>query len=133
MENKITLENTVKKNILIVDDTEMNRILLSKILQTEGYNTKEACNGEHALKEIEKSMPDLILCDVDMPKMNGFKFLEKIMGEKKYNHLKVIMNSAGGYEPRDFMDYKNVIKYLSKPFERIELIDAIKHAIYNSK
>ena len=65
-------------NVLIVDDQALNRILLSKMLEQEGYNIFMAYNGLEALKVLEKEPIDIVLLDVLMPVMDGFETAQKI-------------------------------------------------------
>ncbi|MEC8152822.1 MAG: response regulator [Pseudomonadota bacterium] len=64
------------QKVLIVDDYENTRDLLNKILNNEGYLSIDAKNGEDALERV-KEKPDLIVLDLDMPKMDGFEFIER--------------------------------------------------------
>ena len=64
------------QKVLIVDDDENTRDLLNKILKNEGYMSIDAKNGEDALERV-KEKPDLIVLDLDMPRMDGFEFIEK--------------------------------------------------------
>lgn len=63
------------QKVLIVDDDENTRDLLAKIINSEGYLSIDAKNGEDAL-ERAKEKPDLIVLDLDMPRMDGFEFIE---------------------------------------------------------
>ena len=72
-------------NVLIVDDQALNRILLSKMLEQEGYNIFMAYNGLEALKVLEKEPIDIVLLDVLMPVMDGFETAQKI--KKYYNEV----------------------------------------------
>ena len=67
------------KDILIVDDMPDNLRLLSTMLTCYGYHVRKAINGQLALQGAEISPPDLILLDINMPKMNGFEFLQKLV------------------------------------------------------
>ena len=64
------------QKVLIVDDDENTRDLLTKILNNEGYMSIDAKNGEDALERV-KEKPDLIVLDLDMPRMDGFEFIER--------------------------------------------------------
>jgi CheY-like chemotaxis protein len=64
------------QKVLVVDDDENTRDLLAKILNNEGYMSIDAKNGEDALERV-KEKPDLIVLDLDMPRMDGFEFIER--------------------------------------------------------
>ena len=70
-------------NILIIDDEEKLRSLLSRIIRLEGFNVREAADLKAARKILEKDSPDVILCDVKLPDGNGVDFVL----ETKAKHL----------------------------------------------
>ena len=74
----------VPKRILIVDDEENFRHMLSVILNKEKYEVETASNGEEGLKKISLSAFDQILCDIRMPKMNGLEFLNQTENEQPF-------------------------------------------------
>ncbi len=67
-----------KAFILIVDDLPVNLQVLGSLLNLEGYNFTLATSGKHALKVIEKKIPDLILLDIMMPEMDGFEVCRQL-------------------------------------------------------
>jgi Response regulator containing a CheY-like receiver domain and an HD-GYP domain len=71
------------KDILIVDDMPDNLRLLSTMLTCYGYQVRKAINGQLALQGAEISPPDLILLDINMPKMNGYQVCEKLKLSEK--------------------------------------------------
>jgi len=83
-----------KKTILVVDDSETNVLLISNILELAGYNIISAFNGKEAFSVVEERMPDLILLDLMMPYLNGFKFLEKIKSHGKLKSIPVFVITA---------------------------------------
>jgi len=115
------------EKILIVDDNKDTRFLLSNILREEGYQATVAGDGKQAIKELERSSPDLVLLDVKLPGMDGINILEKM--KKIDKDLIVIMLTAYG-------DIKGSVKamklgafdYITKPFNNEELILIIKKA-----
>ena len=80
--------------ILIVDDNETNRDLLSRQLERQGYTVTTAANGQQALQKVESGNPDLLLLDIIMPGRNGYQVLEQLKGEEKWRDIPVIMISA---------------------------------------
>lgn len=83
-----------KKTILIVDDSETNVMLLRNIVEGAGYNAIAASNGKEALSTAEKVMPDMILLDLMMPYVNGFKFLEMVKEIEKLKQIPVYVITA---------------------------------------
>jgi CheY-like chemotaxis protein len=82
--------------VMVVDDTQLIRETVAKLLRREGYETVCACNGREALAEFEKTVPDLVLLDIMMPDMDGIEFLERLREKPEGRVLPVIMMSALG-------------------------------------
>ena len=115
-------------NILIVDDDTDVQTILSDSLELEGYKTTVAGDGNAALKEISKGLPELVLLDVRLPGMSGLQLLEKI--KKTNKNLVVIMLTGYG----DIKDAVHAIKlgafdYITKPFKDEEILANIKNAL----
>ncbi len=106
--------------ILIVDDEENTRIGLVKLLCYDGYRAVAVANGFEALNYLDKNNVDLVITDINMPKMNGLVFLREL--HQSFPEIKVIMITAygqvGSYlEAIDF----GAIEYLNKPVKIIDL------------
>ena len=88
-------KTNLEKKILIVDDEEMFRTLYSIAITPLGYAVETAKNGEEALEKIysNKFVPDLIILDISMPKMDGLELATRIKKDEKYNNIKLIINS----------------------------------------
>lgn len=103
--------------VLIVDDVEINRFVLSKIITDMGYQPILAESAIQALKLMERIMPDLILLDVSMPEMDGYEFCRLIKKDVERKHIPVIFISA-------YNDAQDVLTgfeaggadYVTKPF-----------------
>ena len=67
----------MKRKILIVDDEEMIRKLLRILLDKLGYDVKEAADGEEAIEELSKDVFDLLICDILMPKKDGWEVIKE--------------------------------------------------------
>jgi sigma-B regulation protein RsbU (phosphoserine phosphatase) len=108
--------------ILVVDDVEINRDLLSRRLQQQGHTVEMAENGKKALERIRAEPFDLVLLDIMMPEMDGYQVLAEIMADPVLKHLPVIMISA-------VTEMDSVVKcvemgatdYLPKPFNPVLL------------
>ena len=108
-------------NILVVDDNESNRDLLSRLITAQGYTVATAANGWQAIEMIKIGNYDLILLDILMPKMNGYEVLQWLR-ENQFRHIPAIAISA-----LDEID--SVVKciemgaedYLTKPFNAVLL------------
>ena len=108
--------------ILVVDDNEMNRDMLSRRLKRQGYQVQMAENGQTALDMLHENQYALVLLDVMMPRMNGYEVLETVKANPDTKHIPIIMISAVD-------DLDSVVKcielgaddYLFKPFNPILL------------
>jgi len=111
----------IPKRILIVDDEESFRHMLSVILIKEGYEVDTSSNGEEGLQKASASPFDQILCDIRMPRMDGLVFLREI--KKTGAETTVIMMSAYGTVDTAIEAMKlGAYDYISKPFKPDEII-----------
>ncbi len=117
----------IQKRILIVDDEESFRHMLSVILKREGYEVETASNGEEGLQRISASAFDQVLCDIRMPAMDGLEFLRE--GQRAGMDAPVIMMSAYGTIDSAIEAMKlGAYDYISKPFKPDEIILTLKKA-----
>jgi putative two-component system response regulator len=108
--------------VLVVDDNELNRDMLSRWLERQGHNIVLAENGKQALEVLKQVEVDLMLLDIMMPEMNGYQVLEYLKSENRLLHLPVIVISAVD-------DLDSIVKcielgaeeYVLKPFNRVLL------------
>ena len=121
-EQKQNTDKMEKRNLpqlLVVDDSEMNREILKEILGKE-YQILEACDGEEALKMLEQYGTEisLILLDIIMPKMDGFEVLAYMNRDKWIEDIPVIMISSEGSESYIRRAYElGASDYISRPFD----------------
>ena len=117
----------IPKTILIVDDEENFRHMLSVILRKEGYEVEAAANGEEGLHRITSSSFDQILCDIRMPHMDGLEFLRQ--AQKTGVDATIVMMSAYGTVDTAIEAMKlGAYDYISKPFKPDEIILTLRKA-----
>src|SRR5438105_2231961 len=80
--------------ILVVDDTEDARDVLSRLLRMGGFCTVTAADGVAAIKSLEKDHPDLVLLDLMMPRMNGVQVLETMRQDPRWRNIPVMLLTA---------------------------------------
>ena len=118
------------KRILIIEDTDSIREELVDILTLEDYDVFEAENGKVGIDQALKNLPDLIICDILMPVLNGFEFFNLLKSEKSIKHIPVIFLSAkANKEDIEKGKKLGVVDYLVKPISIDALIDAITKII----
>ena len=105
-------------SILIVDDNPENLKVLSNMLEKEGYDTRVAMDGEKALESIQAEAPDLVLLDIQMPKMDGYQVCHNLKSTEKYKMIPIIFISALN-EVYDKVKAFQVggVDYITKPFQ----------------
>lgn len=113
--------------ILVVDDVPVNIQLLVTYLAAEGYDVVSAKDGYDAMKAVKEHQPDLILLDVMMPKMNGFKVCEVIKSDDATKFIPVILVTALN-ELEDKVKGMNsgADDFLAKPFNKLELLVRVR-------
>ena len=116
------------ETILIVDDEKNYPLILSAVLQEEGYETLTANSGTEALEILNHADVDMVLTDMKMPGMDGIELMEKIKAD--HPHLPIIMMTAyGTVEKAVEAMQKGAYNYILKPFDNERLIIFIKKAI----
>ena len=113
-------------SILVIEDETSYRTSIELILQMEGYDVRTAESGLSGVAMIREKRPDLILCDIMMPGMDGHSVLEIIKGDSAIDDIPFIFVTAmgGRVDVRRGM-YEGADDYLSKPFTPEELISTI--------
>ncbi|QGG46930.1 PP2C family protein-serine/threonine phosphatase [Heliorestis convoluta] len=113
--------------ILVVDDVVTNVELMRLQLTRAGYQVLTAINGEQALEVIEETLPDLILLDVMMPGMNGFEVCAKLKEDPHTQLIPVVLVTAlHEVEDRIKGIEAGADDFISKPFNRVELLTRVK-------
>ncbi len=115
------------KKILIIEDNEDVRENTADLLHLSGYDVSTADDGLSGLRRVQDFRPDLILCDIMMPGMDGYQVLEKVLKEPETAHIPFIFLTAKT-EKTDIRKGMNLgaDDYLTKPFEEEELLEAIR-------
>jgi len=122
--------------ILIVDDSLSMRHVLSSAVRRAGWTAIQARDGLEALEAVHRSTrpPDLILLDIEMPRMDGYEFLATIRGQKPYAALPIVMlTSRGGDKHRDKAKSLGATDYLVKPFQEDTLIERVGRLVQASR
>jgi PAS domain S-box-containing protein len=113
--------------ILVVDDINTNRDLLTNIIKHVGFKVLEACNGKEAVDKFNKFKPDLIFMDKKMPEMGGMEAINIIRSTPEGKSTKIIVISASAFKE----DINEVLKegaddFIGKPYIEAEIFEKIK-------
>jgi DNA-binding response OmpR family regulator len=115
-----------QKKILIADDEEDVVTSLRFSLESQGYECLVAYDGKEALDMAKRENPDLMLLDIMMPKMNGYKVARLLKFDQKYKHIPIVMLTARTQErDRDLGNETGADTYVTKPFEMDDLLEVI--------
>jgi len=112
--------------ILLVEDDEMNRDMLSRRLIRKGYEVCIAVNGAESLTKVETENPDIVLMDMSLPILNGWEATQKIKSNPKTKHIPIIALTAHAMaEDREKALEMGCDDYQSKPVDLKKLIERI--------
>lgn len=119
-----------QNKLLLIDDDPNLVLLVKDYLELRGYDVSTANNGREALKTLEKTLPNLIICDVMMPEMDGHSFVRKVRDNPQTSFLPLIFLSAKGQtEDRVIGLNHGADVYMVKPFEPDELVAQIEASL----
>jgi len=128
MDNKITKERkSSQKRLLIIDDEENMRHMLSSLLSKSGYRVDSASDGADALEKVDQTLYDFILCDLKMPNMNGMEFFETAR-DKLWATTVIMMSAYGNIDTAVEAMKKGAYDFISKPFKPDEVLLTLKKA-----
>ena len=120
------MKGEMMKTILLVEDDKNQLLLYKQELSLEGYNIITAQDGQEAVKKVKEHTPDLIVMDINMPKINGIEAMGKILSE--HRKVPIIINTAYNSYKDNFMSW-SADAYIIKSSDLTELKDKIKELI----
>ena len=119
--------------VLVVDDDDVIRQLITVNLELEGFEVIPAVDGQDALDKVKDANPDVVTLDVMMPRVDGWEAAERLRADPQTAHLKLILLSARAQETDIQRGERiGVDAYLTKPFDPDELIDLVRRLISES-
>jgi chemosensory pili system protein ChpA (sensor histidine kinase/response regulator) len=112
--------------VMVVDDSLTVRRVTSRLLRRQNIEVLTAKDGVEALTLLDERVPDVILLDVEMPRMDGYELTRHIRRSERLKHLPIIMiTSRTGAKHRDYATQLGVNRYLGKPYQESQLLDEI--------
>ncbi|HEX5381301.1 MAG TPA: Hpt domain-containing protein [Acinetobacter sp.] len=116
-----------RRLIMIVDDSVTVRKVTSRLLERQGYDVVTAKDGVDAIEQLENVKPDLMLLDIEMPRMDGFEVTNLVRHHEVHKQLPIIMiTSRTGEKHRERAFSLGVTHYMGKPFQEAELLNNIE-------
>jgi DNA-binding response OmpR family regulator len=115
------------KKILVVDDEVDLVETLRFPLEMEGFQVLVSYNGEDALNQARKENPDLVLLDVMLPKLDGYKVCRLLKFDERYKHIPILMLTAKTQEKDKLTGVETgADEYITKPFDIDQLMEKVK-------
>ena len=108
---------------MVVDDSVTVRKVTQRLLSREGYQVLLAKDGVDALRQLQDTIPDIMLVDIEMPRMDGFDLTRHVRADERFKHIPIIMiTSRTADKHRNYAKSLGVNVYLGKPFVEDELL-----------
>lgn len=116
--------------VLVVDDSQTVRHMLSELLIDSGMSVLEATNGVEAKQQIQTKFPDLVITDLIMPEMNGYELCRWIKNEPKTQGIPVLICSTKSEEFDRYWGMKQgADAYITKPFHPPEMVQTVRRLL----
>ncbi len=116
--------------VMVVDDSITVRKVTTRLLERNGFKVLTAKDGIDALGQLQESVPDMMLLDIEMPRMDGFELATHVRNDDQLKHVPIIMiTSRTGDKHRERAEEIGVNNYLGKPYQENDLLDSIQQII----
>ena len=115
------------KTVLVVEDDWNIQSLMAMVLEGEGYRVETAANGLQGLNAIERSLPDLVLLDMNMPLMNGWEFAREF--HARFDSGVPIVVVTASADARQAATDIGAVDFLGKPFELTTLVEVVRRNV----
>ncbi|MFT5139772.1 MAG: chemosensory pili system protein ChpA (sensor histidine kinase/response regulator) [Lysobacterales bacterium] len=116
--------------VMVVDDSITMRKVTSRVLESHDYEVATAKDGIDATEQLQDCLPDLLLLDIEMPRMDGFELATYVRSDPRLRHIPIIMiTSRSGQKHRDRAAEVGANSYLTKPYKESELISEVREVL----
>ena len=125
---------TEKRKILVVDDEEVIRNNVRRLLELEGFEVICAGGGYEALELAGSQLPDVVVCDLVMPDLNGYAVLRGLRARTETAAIPfILLTASAGEGERDVALRAGAAYYVTKPFDLKDLLAAVRRAVKQAK
>lgn len=115
------------KTVLTVDDSRTMRDMLMLALSAAGYRVIQAEDGVHGMEVLQSTVPDVIITDINMPRMDGFGFIEGVRGDAKHRAIPIlVLTTESDSTKKDKARRAGATGWIVKPFDPVKLVEAIR-------
>ncbi|WP_419827388.1 response regulator [Sphingomonas sp.] len=119
------------RTIMIVDDSPSMRMLLRLALSDLGYDVVEAEDGVDALERIEDAGPDLLITDINMPRLDGFGLIDEVRTRSEHRGLPIlVLTTESSDEKKERAQTAGATGWIVKPFDPDKLAAAVRRVMY---
>jgi chemosensory pili system protein ChpA (sensor histidine kinase/response regulator) len=120
--------------IMVVDDSLTVRKITSRLLEREGYQVLTAKDGVDALEQVRGTLPDVMLVDIEMPRMDGFELTKNLRADPRTHGIPIVfITSRTADKHRDQAERLGVNGFLGKPYQESDLLDRVSALLPESK
>jgi two-component system chemotaxis response regulator CheY len=113
--------------VLTVDDSRTMREMLRHVLTDAGYRVVQAEDGVHGLEMLAGDAPDVIVTDINMPRLDGFGFIEEVRGDPRHRAVPIlVLTTESDAAKKDRARMAGATGWIVKPFNPVRLVDAIR-------
>ena len=113
--------------ILTVDDSRTMRDMLRLALEDAGFEVLQAEDGVHGLEVLEEQAPDIIITDINMPRLDGFGFIEGVRSDERHRATPIlVLTTESDATKKDRARQAGATGWIVKPFNPTKLVDAIR-------
>lgn len=129
-----TVHNSHTENILVIENEVSNRILIERVLSTRGYRCISANNGREALAILDRQHVDLILTDLSMPVMDGYRTTQLIRARPGLAQVPIVAVTAFAlHDEGEAAREIGCTEYLTKPFKPRQLLEVVDRLLHNNQ
>jgi two-component system chemotaxis response regulator CheY len=121
------MSTTTGMTVLTVDDSRTMREMLSLALRDAGYRVVQAEDGVHGLEVLAAEKPDVIVTDINMPRLDGFGFIEEVRSDESHRAIPIlVLTTESDAEKKTRARMAGATGWIVKPFNPVKLVDAIR-------
>jgi two-component system chemotaxis response regulator CheY len=113
--------------ILTVDDSRTMRDMLKVALMDAGYRVVQAVDGEHGLEVLDQETPQVIITDINMPKLDGFGFIERVRRDPRFLGIPIlVLTTESSPEKKNLARRAGATGWIVKPFDSVKLVEVVR-------
>jgi two-component system chemotaxis response regulator CheY len=118
------------RTVLTVDDSRMMREMLHLVLSGAGFAVVQAEDGVEGLRALEGSTPDVIITDINMPRLDGYGFIESVRSDARHKGIPIlVLSTESDQDKRDRARAAGATGWIVKPFDVSSLLGAIRRVL----